>query len=56
MHGKVIKYYSNGKVREEIDYQEGLQHGKYNHYNEDQKLDMQYEYKDGEKVSGGMVQ
>lgn len=54
--GKVVKYYTSGKVREEINYKNGLQHGTYNHYNESQKLDMQYEYENGKKVSGGMVE
>ena len=54
--GKVVKYYQGGKVREEIEYKDGLQHGMYNHYNENQKLDMQYEYKNGEKISGGIIE
>ncbi len=53
--GKVIRYYNNGRVMEEIEFKGGMQHGFYNHYNADQKLDMQYEYKNGEKISGGMV-
>ena len=53
--GKVIRYYNNGRVMEEIQFKNGLQHGFYNHYNSDQKLDMQYEYNNGEKISGGMV-
>ena len=56
LHGKAIKYYPSGKIREEIEYQDGMQHGFYNHYNEQSELDMRYEYRNGEKVSGGMVE
>jgi antitoxin component YwqK of YwqJK toxin-antitoxin module len=53
--GKVIRYYNNGRVMEEIDFKDGLQHGLYLHYNTDETLDMRYEYKNGKKISGGMV-
>ena len=53
--GMVIRYYTNGKVMEQIDFRGGVQHGFYNHYNSNEKLDMRYEYQDGEKISGGMV-
>ncbi len=56
IEGKVMKYYPGGKVREEIDYKAGVQHGNYNHYNEDQKLDLQYVYENGQKVSGGIIE
>jgi len=53
--GRVIRYYNNGRVMEEIEFKDGVQHGYYHHYNADEKLDMRYEYKNGEKISGGMV-
>ena len=55
VNGKVIRYYNNGRVMEEIEFKDGVQHGYYNHYNADQKLDMQYQYENGVKISGGMV-
>lgn len=55
INGRVIRYYINGRMKEEIDFVNGVQHGYYNHYNADEKIDMRYEYSNGEKVSGGMV-
>jgi len=53
--GTVVRYYNNGKIMEQIDFKGGLQHGYYHHYNTNEKLDMKYEYENGEKISGGMV-
>ncbi len=56
VHGIVSRYYANGRVMERIGFVNGMQNGEYIHYNADEKIDMKYIYKDGEKVSGGMVE
>lgn len=56
-HGWYRSYYdSNGKLQKEIHYQNGILHGLYRYYNEDGTLVMEYEYDQGEKVRGGLVQ
>lgn len=46
---------SNGKLQKEISYKNGVQDGPFRQYNADEQLIMEYEYKDGKKVSGGIV-
>ena len=53
--GTVRRFYVNGKIMEEIQFKNGKQDGYYHHYNEQEQMDLKYEYKNGEKVSGGMV-
>ncbi len=56
-HGWYRTYYeSNGKLQKEIHYKHGVLDGFYRYYNEDGSLVMEYEYKDGKKVRGGLVQ
>ena len=44
-----------GKLLKEIHYQEGKQHGLYRYYDDEGRITMEYTYKKGEKVSGGIV-
>lgn len=53
--GRVARYYNNGKLMEEIEYSQGVQDGIYRHYNDQGEMDLDYVYKDGDKVSGGIV-
>ena len=53
--GTVQRFYVNGKKMEEIQFKSGKQDGYYRHYNEQEQMDLEYVYKNGEKVSGGMV-
>ena len=54
--GNYKKYYPNKEVvQQENNYKMGKLHGQSNYYNEAGQLIMSYEYKDGEKVSGGAV-
>lgn len=53
--GTVRRYYVNGKKMEEIQFKGGTQDGFYRHFNEQEQMDLEYIYKNGEKVSGGMV-
>ncbi len=43
-----------GQVQKEIHYKNNQQHGKFVQYSEDGKILLEYEYKDGKKVSGGV--
>ena len=43
------------KLQQEIHYKDGRQHGPYRFYDEDGHITMEYEYKNGEKISGGIV-
>ncbi len=45
-----------GKIQKEIGYKDGIQHGTFSQYNEEGKKIIEYEYKNGEKVSGGIVE
>ncbi len=54
--GNYKKFYPNKDVvQQENNYKMGKLHGKSNYYNEAGQLIMEYDYKDGEKISGGMV-
>ena len=68
--GKKIeeRYYNNGKLegivkvydertfklKQESEYKDGLQDGFFRYYDENGNVTLEYEYKKGEKVSGGM--
>ena len=56
LDGVYKEYTSRGDLQKEINYKEGKQHGKMRYYNEDGKVTVEHEYKNGEKVSGGMVE
>lgn len=45
----------DGKVMKEINYKNGKQHGWHRFYNDKGEITVEYEYKDGEKISGGIV-
>ena len=52
----VNKFYDQrGKLQKEIAYKNGVQHGLFRHYDEEGNVTLEYEYKDGEKVRGGIV-
>lgn len=44
------------KLRQEVQYKNGLQHGYFRYYDDEGNVTLEYEYKDGEKVSGGIVE
>ena len=46
---------NRGKIQKEIEYKMGQQHGMYRFYNEQGDMTLEYEYRNGEKISGGMV-
>ena len=53
--GLYKEFHNNGKIQKEVSYKDGVQDGPFRQYNDDEKLIMQYEYKGGEKISGGVV-
>ncbi len=59
-HGKLDgvyrKYFANKTtIQEEIQYVEGVIDGKYRYYDENGNITVEYDYKNGKKVGGGMV-
>lgn len=55
LDGVSTDYYSDGVIQKEINFKDGKQHGTMKWFNEEGELTMEYEYKNGEKVSGGIV-
>lgn len=55
IHGVMKKYYSTNKLMEEAEYKNNAQDGYYRHYNDEGVMDLEYVYRNGEKVSGGIV-
>lgn len=49
-------YQANGKLQQEIEYRMGKQDGIYRYYDDNGNVTLDYVYKDGEKVSGGIVE
>ena len=41
-------------LKQEAEYKDGVQHGFFRYYDEEGKVTLEYEYKNGEKVSGGI--
>ncbi len=55
LHGTYLGYDTKtGKVQKEINYKNGVQHGAYRFYNEEGVVTLEYEYRDGERVGGGI--
>ncbi len=44
------------KLKQEVQYKNGLQDGFFKYYDESGNVTLEYEYKNGEKVSGGIVE
>ena len=57
LHGLFRKYNERkNTVMQEINYKNGLQHGSLKYFDEEGNITMEYEYEDGEKISGGIVE
>ena len=57
LDGTVKKYADRTwELTQEIQYKDGKQHGFFRHYDADGNVTLEYEYKDGEKISGGIVE
>jgi antitoxin component YwqK of YwqJK toxin-antitoxin module len=48
-------YTRDGKLQKEIHYKDGQPHGPYRFYNEEGAVTLEYIYRDGERISGGIV-
>ena len=59
-HGLVKTYFDSGreqgKLYKTIEFENGVIHGKYRTYNPEGKMTLEYEYNNGERIGGGMVQ
>ncbi|NNF33210.1 MAG: hypothetical protein HKN68_03830 [Saprospiraceae bacterium] len=55
-HGKHIEYYQAGGIQKLVEFKNGKQDGILRYFDEEGKITLEYEYKDGEKVSGGMIE
>jgi antitoxin component YwqK of YwqJK toxin-antitoxin module len=57
LNGTLREYDTNNRnLQREINYKDGKQHGLYRFYNADGEVTLEYEYNEGEKISGGMTQ
>ncbi|MEL7159304.1 MAG: hypothetical protein AAFN92_00990, partial [Bacteroidota bacterium] len=48
--------YRNNKIKQEVTYKNGVLDGPMRYFNEEGEVTLQYLYKDGEKISGGIVE
>ena len=44
------------KLKQEVEYKDGKQDGFFRYYDEEGNVTLEYQYKNGEKVSGGIVE
>lgn len=56
MHGPYAIYTSQGQVQRKGSFKEGKQNGLLQYYDLDGNVTLEYVYKDGEKISGGIVE
>jgi len=56
MQGTFALYDSQGKLQRKGNLKDGQYHGKLQYYDSDGNVTMEYEYKNGEKVSGGIIE
>lgn len=57
LDGTYRSYFSNSdKLQKEVEYKDGVQDGYFRQYNEEGAMTIEYVYKNGEVVSGGMVE
>lgn len=55
LHGNYRTYHKNGTIQQEASFADGKQDGYLRFYDEDGKKTVEYLYKNGEKVSGGII-
>jgi len=51
-----FKEYLNGKLQRKIDYVDGKKHGKLTYYDEEGNKTVEYDYKNDEKLGGGIIE
>lgn len=56
LHGRMTKYHNySDKILSEADYKNGKQHGIFKYYDPEGNVTLEYEYENGKKLRGGMV-
>jgi antitoxin component YwqK of YwqJK toxin-antitoxin module len=59
LHGTIKIYYETGreqgKLRQTVDYKNGVVDGFVRHYNPEGEMTLEYTYKNGERTGGGMI-
>jgi len=55
-HGTYKEYFQNGKIQKEIEFKNGIQDGKLRYFDEEGNVTLEYDYENGEKVGGGMIE
>lgn len=57
LDGTYLEYNKKtGNLQKEVNYKEGKQHGAYRFYDEEGKVMLEYEYRNGEKIEGGVIE
>lgn len=57
IHGVHKEYFQNkDNLQKEVHFKDGKQDGKLTYYDEEGNVTLEYEYKNGEKVGGGMIE
>lgn len=57
LDGPMTTYHPNSdKIQKLVEFKDGKEHGKYQFFNEEGKLTLEYTYENGNKVSGGIVE
>jgi antitoxin component YwqK of YwqJK toxin-antitoxin module len=54
--GQHKEYSNTGKLQKLIEFKDGKQHGSLQYFDEEGNITLEYTYKNGEKVSGGIVE
>jgi antitoxin component YwqK of YwqJK toxin-antitoxin module len=54
-HGLYQKFYKTGTLQQAVEYEDGAINGFFRHYNEEGRLTLEYLYRDGEKIEGGII-
>lgn len=54
IEGVLKKFYDNSKIQMEAHYKNGVQHGNYKYFDNTGNVTMEFEYANGEKISGGV--
>lgn len=57
LDGPYVQYYPNSDIKQRTSgFKNGKEHGTMRYFNDQGRITMEYEYKDGVKISGGMVE
>ncbi len=54
-HGKQLDFYDSGKIMQIAEFKDGVQDGLFEYYTPEGEKQMSYQYKNGQKVAGGVL-